>query len=118
MEKDGKTRLYLCGGSVTSSAWLVYPPEERTEYCDRLKGENADEILQRADLKCVSTQVNLRDSHGGLGALIEDLWGCYIPGEARFIVDRMGVPHEKRYPLLAAKIEEHTRRTGLTVLVY
>ena len=101
--QNGVTRLYFYHDSPyrTRLAW----PNGDTQN-QWTEGAEAEKLYANADYICVSCLSRVRD-----------YWGVHTKGsDERFEVDYLS-HNEHNYANLAKKLEEHSGRTGLVILV-
>ena len=105
MEPDGVTRIYLTRNTMQKEAWLVYPT--LTPFRQRLTGEKAKQVLRRGDFHA-----------GSVSTSGESYWIVRTtPKDKPFEIDSTGDEYTTRYATLAHKLEEKSRRNGLTIIV-
>lgn len=114
MERDAVTRVYV--SSAEGNAQQVYPYAE--PYGCRLIGDEAEDVLSRAEFTAVNCEAFESNPDGSWGEQVTNEWGVCPKGGERFSVDRTGWTREEQYAKLVAILEKKAGKTGLTVLVY
>ncbi len=120
MEKDGKTRVYYYHNHPykVKEAW---PQPAGWDDNSWTFGEEAEEAYQRAEFICVSVYETKMTGFGSGRKKKESCyWSVHPKGyntsDEWFDINRIG-HEEDKYAYLAKKLEEHTGKKGLTILV-